>query len=178
MSTALAEVVLDFEQHGRDLSRLLGSGTPRRILVATTEARMLHDQPTHQTIAAIGELARGTLKASRSRISGLREAMDAVGQGPTTPPIALDDEIAWLRSYWRARSPAQVRAWEAAAGCWQLNRLIEDDSTSLPDILAAMPARAELTRLWGADAAVNAEHLDMAHRLAADPPAWAEPVPA
>lgn len=176
MNLALGELVVDFEALGRLEASLFASGTPRTVLAATATAKMLHGgHPSLRQIIEVSGLPSGTLRASRSRVRGLREAMDTVGRGPLDYfATDLAEEVGVLRRFWRSRTPAQVAAWEAAAGCLDgLHRLIDRQDVRLEDIFATMPARASFTRLWGSDAPAHAEYLDMAHRLVVDPPEWA-----
>lgn len=176
MNLALGELVVDFENLGRPEASLFGAGTPRTVLAATATAAMMHGRhPSLRQIIESSGLPSGTLRASRSRVRGLREAMDTIGRGPLDYfATDLAEEIGVLRRFWRGRTPAQVAAWEAAAGCLDgLHRLIDREDVRLDDIFAAMPAQAGLTRLWGSDAPAHAEYLDLAHRLVVDPPEWA-----
>jgi hypothetical protein len=119
MNLALGELVVDFESLGRGDPYGLTKGTPRTVLVATAVAKMAHTDPSLRQIMEVSGLPSGTVKASRSRVKGLREAMGLVGRGPLDYfAHDLDDEIRVLRRFWRWRTPAQVAAWEAAAGCF------------------------------------------------------------
>jgi hypothetical protein len=55
-------------------------------------------------VAAAAGLPIGTVKASRSRVPGLREAMDSVGNGPLDWGNLAEENVAGA-AFWRARSP-------------------------------------------------------------------------
>ena len=123
MNLALGELVVDFESLGRKDASLFASGTPRIVLAATATAKMLHGgRPSLRRIIEVSGLPSGTLRASRSRVKGLREAMDTIGRGPLDYfATDLAEEVGVLRRFWRSRTPAQVAAWKprpgASTGC-------------------------------------------------------------
>jgi len=169
--TALGELLLDFEHHDRGMSSRLGSGTPRTILVGVVDAKLAGSSSLKQIADRCG-LPLGTVKAARSRIPGLREAMDEVGRGTSDWPN-LDEENAAVTRFWRERSPRQREAWIEAFWCEVVHRMFDEDAddTAL-EFWNAVPARESLERLWGASAWVQAELLDLGHRFVDDPPWW------
>ena len=186
MNLGLGELVVDFESLGRKGASLFASGTPRIVLAATAAAKMLHGDPSLRQIIEVSGLPSGTLKASRSRVKGLREAMGLVGRGPLDYfAPGLHNEIAVLRSFWRWRTPAQAAAWEAAAGCLDgihsVWHAYADAGMTDPyvdpfpgeDLMEWLPEREKFERLWGENALGWIEWLDIAHMLSVDPPAWA-----
>jgi hypothetical protein len=174
--TALAQLLLDFEHYGRDLSRRLGAGTPWAVLVGVVDAKLAAGTASLTEVASASEMPLGTLKAARSRVEGLREAMDTIGRGPRDwPDLDQDDSI--LVRFWRERTPEQREAWTEAFGCTEVHALFDADEANDFENVAmtfweVVPARAALERLWGEAAPWHAELLDIGHRAFEDPTSW------
>jgi hypothetical protein len=175
--TAFGELLLDFEHLDRGMSQRLGSGTPRAVLVGVVDARLATGKASLTEVASASGLALGTVKASRSRVEGLREAMDEIGRGPREWPN-LGEENAAVARFWRNRSPDQRQAWIEAVGCETLHRLFDaDEANDYVNVgmtfFQHVPARRALTRLWGADQAPYfVELIEIGHRAVEDPLPW------
>ena len=156
----LAELLLAYEGLERDVSERLRSGTPRTILIATVDAK-LAGSSSLADIAAVAEIPTGTLKAARSGVPGLRQAMDETGQGPFDWND-LDRENAALSRFWRDRPPAQRNAWVDSYGCQTVHRLFDEHApdTGL-EFWESVPFRENFEDLWGDSAWQWAELLDL-----------------
>lgn len=172
----LARFVTGFDLLGREHPRLT-SGTPRQVLVGATAAKLAHGRATVSQIAEVTDLPRGTVASSLSRVSGLRDAVDSLGQGPSLPPL---DELEPVATYVRSRPQAELDAWARACGCSDglhalFDAMGEEDWESGRDgqrILELLPERHAFERLWGDFAWLHVEHLDIGHRVAINQAPW------
>jgi hypothetical protein len=174
--TALAQLLLDFEHYGRDLSRRLGAGTPRAILVGVVDAKLATGTASLTEAASAAGMPLGTLKAARSRVEGLREAMDEIGRGPRDWPD-LADELAAVTRFWRDRSPEQKSAWVEAFNCQEVHRRFDADEANDYAKLAmrfwgSVTARKAFERMWSDAAPWVCELIDLGHRAVEDPLPW------
>ena len=103
----LAELLLAYEGLEGMSPSAFCSGTPRTILIATVDAK-LAGSSSLADIVAVAEDPTGTLKAARSGVPGLRQAMDETGQGPFDWND-LDRENAALSRFWRLAASAAQR---------------------------------------------------------------------
>jgi hypothetical protein len=175
--TALGELLLDFEHLDRGMSQRLGSGTPRAVLVGVVDARLATGHASLTEAAGAARMPLGTLKAARSRVEGLRAAMDGIGRGPREWPNLAEENAAVAR-FWRDRSPEQKAAWTEAVACETFHRLFDaDEANDYTNVGMSfwehVPARMALTRLWGADdAPYFVELIEIGHRAVDDPLPW------
>jgi hypothetical protein len=193
---ALGELCLAYEQRHRDLRQALTSGTGLRILQATAAAKLRWGSPSLADIAAEGDLPIGTVKATRSRTEGLREAMEEVGQGPTeddpleiaTIDSEFGDPTPWEalarseQAWWQNRGPVQQQAWIEAVGCFEGFHSYEAEvdreeiwGEELKEgIYSRVPAVEQFRRLWGDHAWFHIGVIDSNHRMVTGPvPLWA-----
>jgi hypothetical protein len=174
---SLASLIVDYAVP--DPPRALAGGTPRAILEATVEAKLGTRDPSIVEIAAAGNIPAGTIKAARTRIDGLREAMETIDRGPRLDFPEDEEDAYWVR-WWHARTPRQREAWIAAVCANGLHRWFDDnlDETGEQDcrgFLEHVPARTAFESLWSADAWFHVSFLDFYHRIAVgEAPAWWE----